>query len=483
MKQLALVAVLASATIASADPPIASSQQPARPPPEEPPPVPQAPETTVQDTSGAPLPGQESGRTDPEPGRTTGQKVARAALFVPKWLFAILMAPFDAALYLEGKYQLTDLYYRSFYYRERTISIVPTADYATGYGLSIGAQFTDTNTFGRDERLVLRATTGFHYRIGLLGSIDTGDRLGPLRLEVSGNWDRRPSEPFYGIGNEGHLQPFEEGQMIDALTNPTAVQTFFRYQEARGNLLADIKLFRHLDLDATGSLTELKYTHGTHKFPSIDDVYDPDTIVGFDETVKHLYGELALVWDDRSSDSLWEPANVHGRGTLAVAYAGLVNQFGDVNLSDFWHYGGELQHYFRIGFGPRVIVARYHLEGVTGPLDNIPITELPMLGSPTFLRGYTYARFRDQIAMSASLQYMWSLTAQTHAYVFTDVGRVYPSWDDFTLNDLHAGFGIGLEVYVAPDFIADVSIGSSTDGGVALQAEFTPILDQRTRWR
>lgn len=483
MKQFALVAVLASATIASADPPIASSQQPTRPPPEEPPPVPQAPETTSKDASGAPLPGQESGRTDAEPGDTTGTKVARAAWFVPKWLFAILMAPVDGALYLEGKYQLEDLYYRTFYYRERTISIIPTADYATGYGLSIGAQFMDTNTAGEHERLVLRATTGFHYRIGLFASMDTGDRLGPLRIEASGNFDRRPAEPFYGIGNEGHIQPFQEGQMIDALTNQTAVETFFRYEEARGNLLADIRLLPRLHLAATGSLTELRYTAGNHKFPSINDVYEPNSLVGFDQTTKHLYGEAALIWDDRTSDSLWEPSNVHGRGTLAVAYAGLVNQFGDGNDTDFWHYGADLQHYFRIGFGPRVIVARFHGEAVSGPLDIIPITELPILGGPTFLRGYTYARFRDRIAMSASLQYMWSLSAQTHAYLFTDVGRVYGSWDDFTLNDLKAGFGVGLEIYIAPTFLTDLSVGSSIDGGVALQAEFTPILDQRTRWR
>jgi hypothetical protein len=481
MKQLAFVLLLASTAVASADPPIASSAQPARPPP-EPAPVPQAPEPTSRDASGAPLPGNESGRTDAEPGDSTGTQVARAALFVPKWLFAIVMAPVEGALYVEGKYQLEDWYDRLFYYRDRTIAIIPTATYATGYGLSVGAQFTDTNTIGRHERLLLEATTGFQYRIGLRASMDTGDRLGPLRLELSGNFDRRPSEPFYGIGNEGDVQEFGTQSMIDAFDDQTAIQSFFRYEEARASLLADVKLWRHLDLDARGSLTELKYTHGTHQFPSIDDVYEPSSLVGFNTTFKHEYGEVALEWDDRAADNVWEPSNVHGTGTLAVIYAGLVNPV-DQGTNDFWHYGTELQHYFRIGFGPRVLVARFHGEAVSGNISDIPITELPMLGGPTFLRGYTYARFRDRIAMSGSLQYMWSLTANSHAYLFTDVGRVYREWDDVTLRDLHAGFGLGLEIYIAPTFLTDLSIGSSTDGGVALQAEFSPILDQRTRWR
>src|SRR5262249_46353828 len=137
--QLAVVAILAWGSLASAEPPpIASAAQPGHPPPEVPP-VAQAPEPTVRDTVGAPLPGNESGRTDPYPADTTGTKIARAALFVPKWLFAILMAPLEGALYVEGKYQLEDWYNRLFFFRERTISIVPTATYATGYGLAIGA--------------------------------------------------------------------------------------------------------------------------------------------------------------------------------------------------------------------------------------------------------------------------------------------------------------------------------------------------------
>ena len=41
-------------------------------------------------------------------------------------------------------------------------------------------------------------------------------------------------------------------------------------------------------------------------------------------------------------------------------------------------------------------------EGVTGGLDQVPFTELPMLGGD-FMRGYAFERFRDRVAAFGSL--------------------------------------------------------------------------------
>ncbi len=491
MKQIALVLLAASASLASADPPpVASSKEPPRKPgPAEPapeaPPVPQAPQPDANAVSGAPLPGNESGRIDPgEPADSAGRQGARIVLFIPKVLFEIAMLPFEGAAYVEGKYQLEDTYYRMFYYRNRTVGIIPTATYVTGLGFTAGARFFDTDTFGDREKLVLQATTGGQFRVGFLASMDTGNRLGPLRLEVSGNFDRRPAEPFYGIGNTGHLESIEaSGSNIDALTNPTAVETFYRYQEARVAALADLSVISHLHLDLRGALTQLEYEHGTHQFPSIDDVYAPDSLVGFGTTTNRLYGELELRWDNRTPTSVWEPSTVHGSGTFAALYGGISHPVSADDGVNFGHYGLDAQQFIHLGFGPRALIVRFHTEGVTGNIDNIPLSELPQLGGAWFLRGYDYARFRDQIAMVGTLQYMWSLTANTSAFIFTDVGRVYGSWDDFTLDDLHVGFGLGLEVYTPPTFVADLQLASSSDGGIAVTAEFSPVLDSKQRWR
>lgn len=482
MKSFAVLALLSLGSIARADPPVASSQEPSRtPPPEEPQAVPPAHALDAADTAGAPLPGEESGRLDAVPHDSNGRRAARAALFLPKVILAIATAPFDVALYLNGKYQFEDLYYRTTHFRNRTIAIVPTATWETGFGFTAGLRFYDLDTFGDHEKLVLQGTIGGSFRTGALVSLDSGRRLGRFRLELGGNFDQRPTEPFYGIGNEGDLSPPVRGQR-NAYTDDTAIHSYFRYQEARINGLVDIAVRRHFFVSVRGALTQLRYSHDTHIFPSIDQIWDPATLTGFGTSTNRLYGEAELRWDDRTPITLWEPSTVHARGTFAALYGGYSAALDDGD-KNFFHYGLELQHYFRIGYGPRVIILRYHGEVVTGTLDQVPITELPMLGGGWFLRGYDYARFRDRIAMVGTLQYMWSLTANSSAFIFTDVGRVWRNWDAFTLDDLHVGFGIGLEIYMPPSFLADVTLGSSSDGGVVVNAEFAPVLDGRQRWR
>lgn len=483
MRRFAAAALVVCTSTARADPPIASSEQPRprEPGEREPAPVEQTPEPVASDTTRAPLPGDESGRIDEgEPGDSVGREIARGALAIPKYLFMIISWPVGEGIYVEDRYQLSDWYYRLFYWDHRTISIVPTATYETGYGLTVGARFADTDTFGRHERLVLQATAGTTYRLGLLASIDTGDRLGRVRLEGSGNFDRRPAEPFYGIGNSGNTLVTPLPQMINPLLEDTALATHFRYQEARVGGLADITLTRQVHLAARGAVTELEYSHSTTD-PSIEQGYEPDAVIGFGTTTKHIYGELELRYDGRERSSPWEPPSVNSAGTLAVAYGGYSHRLDE--LTGFWHYGAELQHYFRLGQGPRVLVARARTEAVSGSLSQIPITELPMLGGGSLLRGYPYARFRDTVSALGSVQYMWSLFTFGSAFVFADVGRVYNGWESFTLDGMHVGYGVGLELYSTDAFLVDFSIASSSDGGISWLAEFSPMLDTRPRWR
>ncbi len=481
MKRIAFVVLVASTSAASADPPVATSEEPPRHVPSEPPPVPQPAEPVAKDAAGAPVPTKESGRIDAEQGDSTERVIARAALFPLRMLLEFAVLPVRGAMYVEDRYGASTWYYKHFYNEDRTIGILPTATFSTGYGLTVGAQAFDLDTFGRNEKLVLEATTGFEYRVGFLASLDSGDRFGRLRIGVSGNFDRRPSEPFYGIGNSGDLHSDDRtGQNINAQTNSFAETTYFRYQEARAVAFADVTPVHDLHFVATGWLSELKYTPSNTE-PSVQDVYMPSSLVGFDTTTKYVYGEASLRWDTRRSLRPWEPLSVNSYGSLVAGFGGYVHQFDEG--SDFWHYGAELQHYFRLGDGPRVIMGRFHGEAVGGELDEVPITELPMLGGSTFLRGYPYARFRDRIAAVGSVQYMWPLLAHASGILFTDVGRVWENWNDLTLADLHWGFGTGVEVYGSDFFVLDFAIATSSDGGVAFSLEFSPVLNARTRWR
>jgi hypothetical protein len=77
---------------------------------------------------------------------------------------------------------------------------------------------------------------------------------------------------------------------------------------------------------------------------------------------------------------------VRSTGGLAAVYAGRLHRLD--GGPDFWRYGFDLQRFLRITEGPRVIIAHLHGEAVTGRRDEVPFTELPTLGGPTYLRGY-----------------------------------------------------------------------------------------------
>ena len=216
----------------------------------------------------------------------------------------------------------------------------------------------------------------------------------------------------------------------------------------------------------------------------IDMVYAPKGLVGYDQGVTNVYGELELRWDTRLRPNLEDRDRKLRAGTLASVFAGRVDQLGTGAGPGFWHYGTELQQFVRLGGGPRVLALRIHGEGVTGSLDTVPFVELPYLGGDAFLRGYTYQRFRDRVAAVGSAQYIWDLGKNVDGYLFVDVGRVYPSLADLTFSNMRVGYGLGLELHDNnTGFLMEASLASSIDGGVLVSLSFNPVLDARPRWR
>ncbi len=492
MKAVVIACVLLAAPASAAPVMTATAetevQQPAEPPVEPPVVSPQQPPATrgltAADVHGAPVPGDESGRLD-EPDRDSiVRRAARGALFVPRTILDWGLSPIRGLWWLQDRYALDDLYYRTFYNADRTIGLYPTVIYNSGLGLSAGAAFADTSTFGEHERLALQATTGMvtdePYRESFLASVSTGDRISKrLQLGLAGNFDRRPSDPFYGIGN-GDIVAAPAGAPIDPRTSTIAVPTWLRYQEARVAATADLRIVDRVHVRATGALTQIELARSTTG-PAIDEVYDPADLVGWMNGVEHAYGELALSFDERKRVSLYEPRDLHADGWLATAFTGRVHRLdGGV---DYWHYGFETQYDWRLAKGPRVIATRFHVDGVTGSLSDVPFVELPYLGGGQFLRGYDYERFRDRIAAVGTVEYEWDLAQMISASVFVDVGRVYDTVSEVTLANLRVGYGVGLEIHDTNRFWLEASLASSIDGGIFASLSFNPTLDSTPRWR
>ena len=298
--------------------------------------------------------------------------------------------PINQVIESEGTWDFSGWYHRWFTCCNGNIGVVPVGTWETGLGFTAGAQVYDKDTFGEKERTTIQATWAARTaRVRRPRSTPDGASA------RSSSVPRGTSSGCRTIRSTGSVTTAAPSSMpaqpINAFNDPTAVHTYFRYQETRAGANGSYLLSDQFSLAGRAEYGELKYTPSTSS-PMIEEVYDPNTLVGFNRTTKHVYGELELRWDSRRTADPFEPDWIRSLGSLAAISGGYVHQFD--NLSAFWHYRADFQHFFRLGQGPRVLVARLHGEGVTGSIDEVPITELPYLGGGTFLRGSVCALSR-----------------------------------------------------------------------------------------
>jgi hypothetical protein len=441
-------------------------------------------ELTAADVAADPLPGFESGRLDPPEEDSTWRQIGRGALYVPRLVVDALLWPFRGVLWVNEHYHVTDWYDRIFFNDAHTIGLYPTAAIDTTLALTVGARFIARDLFGEQEQLALQATWGSWHRQVYSVGLGSGRRLGErFTMGLDAGYERRPHDEFYGIGNGDlrHDVPVPPVPLINPLVNSTAIETFYRQDRARLTLTADLRAWRELHVRAASAISKVDFDNPDQGTP-ITAVYEPQGLVGLGG-FRYGYGELELRWDSRRAATIWEPVSVRSLGTLAAVFAGRLHRFD--RGPGFSRYGADLAQFVRIAEGPRVLILHFHAEGVTRSLDEVPFTELPALGGPTYLRGYALDQFRDRIAALGSLAYGWDLSQSYSARLFTDVGRVYPSLDELSLRDLRVGYGLAVEVHNADSFVLEASLGSSIDGGLFLNLSFNPVYDiqERVRYR
>jgi hypothetical protein len=480
------VAVLAIAPVAAAQPDEQASV--VRPRPTEPtepvvpvPVPPPQPDPAATDVANAPLPGNESGRTDPvEDGDSTPRQIARGLLFFPRLAVGAALTPVRGSLWLYERYRLDEWYYRIFYNDARTIGLYPTVmfDSDSSLGVFAGARFVHRDMFGAREQLQLQAAFGNRYRQVYSATVRSGNRFGRFSTELDVGYERRPHDAFWGIGN-GDEPMAPPAVPVDPLAEPIAVQAHYRQHRSRVAAVGYLRTWSRLHVRGATAISDVEFGPGDRGEP-IDQLYDPDRLVGWTGT-RYTYGELGLRWDSRRSRDPLEPAPLYTAGSLVDVYGGRAYRLDDG--PNFWRYGVDLQHFLRFAAGPRALIARLHGEGVTGRRDEVPFSELPMLGGPTYLRGYDLDRFRDRVAAVGTLAYQWDLASRFSANVFVDAGRVFPSLSELSLDDLRVGYGLGIGVYSGNSFLADASIASSIDGGLHLNLSFNRVfdLDERVR--
>lgn len=434
--------------------------------------------------AGAPDPDQARAieRAEPEGAGSKLRVVPRVLLFPARVVLWVVDAPLRGSFWLYERYQLRNRFKAIFFNDTGTVGLYPVAFFETGFGLNAGLRFIHRDLFG-GLQFKARASFGGPYRQLYSAKLGTGELLDPVELELEAEYEIRPKDRFFGIGNGDLID--EIAMPIDPYADPTAVDTRFRENLSRVSLGGEIPIVGPLSVRLSSALlwrTFDQSDEGDLKSATpLDEAYVPAALPGFEEGVSYSYNELELRLDTRAPANRYEVASMPSTGFLLAGFGGLARDLGSRLPIDFVRYGADAQVYLRLAESPRLLAFRAYVEGVTGDLDQVPFVDLPRLGGPLLLRGYPRDRFRDRALGLTSVEYQFDVGHQLTGFLFADAGRVYPRLRDIELEDVRVGYGGGLQMQTANSFIGRFSVASSIDGGIIFILSFDPVYDPKAR--
>jgi outer membrane protein assembly factor BamA len=92
----------------------------------------------------------------------------------------------------------------------------------------------------------------------------------------------------------------------------------------------------------------------------------------------------------------------------------------------------------------RAVVLRTRAVLTSPKSRSVPFYLQPELGGPDNLRGFRGRRFYDNNLFSATAEYQWQIMSEVSLALFADVGKVFPRWNDWSLQHMEHSFGAGI---------------------------------------
>ena len=424
----------------------------------------------------APRPGQASGiAVEESPGASPALRwIPRAVWLVPRLVTELVFSPVRGMIWVYDRYQVKTRLEGFFFNDTGSFGVFPVLLVETGFGLNVGGRIIFRDLFGQKEGLRLRASYGGRFLQIYTVSTSSGKRFGNTKVKLSGEYAIRNQDRFFGIGN-GDTVDAVPGP-VDALEDDTALSSRFRQTVAALKLSVEQPIGWGWSAEFAASLRRRRFERRTDR--DIADAYQLDSLVGFADGTQDVHASVGVHYDGRTHASRYQAEPAYSSGWSASGYLGYTLGIRD-DPANYFRYGFDVQRYLNLYNGTRVLAMRVLGEAVTGDLDDIAFTDLPLLGGPLLLRGYDQDRFRDRLALLATAEYQWHLQDTIYGYLFADAGRVYDRWSAVTLEDLRVGYGGGIQITTQKVFLARIQLASSVDGGLFFSLSFDPVYDAR----
>jgi Omp85 superfamily domain len=425
------------------------------------------------DGQGPPPPGEADcvAREDSEPPDFSW--APRAVLAVPRLAFRTTTEVLMLGARIEDDYQISRHVEDFFFNDARTFGVYPAFAYGTGIGAGVGMALVHKDLAGHREGLRLRAAYASPYRQLYDAKVHSGRLWSPLRPSLLVGYRRDDSKRFYGLGNADTADVSELMQPLplDAQQAGPAVHTQFRVEQVHANAGIDLALGGNFSTGLLHMWRIRRISSGSpdeFDAPWSDEVFAPESLVGFERELVDAYSELALTWDTRRAVRADMPRALPGAGWRARVWTGVQTGVSDRQLT-FGRAGFDVQPFIDLYRGNRILHLRLRGASALGPIDRIPFVDMPSLGGSQLLRGYNTDRYRGRVTLLASAEYRYPVQESIAAYVFTDAGQAWPGFEDMTvqsLADVRVGFGAGVQIYSTRTALLRAQVATSIDGGV-----------------
>jgi len=250
------------------------------------------------------------------------------------------------------------------------------------------------------------------------------DRRGVL--SVIGGWRQATQVGFFGLGTPDTSQ--------DDRVN-------YGFQQPYATARLDVRPTRKLLLFGTGvEFSQWNTMEGAGGFPSIEEVYTPETLpgLGASPTYLQILGTAAL--DSRDA------AGYSRRGGY---YGVTARNFADTNdVYSFRQVDYEAIQHIPIRRDAWILSLRGRVETTyTDDGVEMPFFMLPSLGGGSTLRGYQSWRFRDRHSLLLSAEWRILVNRFIDTAFFYDAGKVTRRISDLDLSGLKENYGIGFRLH------------------------------------
>ncbi|MFA4875011.1 MAG: BamA/TamA family outer membrane protein [bacterium] len=378
------------------------------------------------------LPADEPAFRITPPASYTAKRIALFPLEIPGYMLKALLWPVGSTLEWMERNHYSDRVQDAISFKSHKIWIYPVVDKSPGTSFGGGVAVKVIDLFQKGDNI--NADYRVHVNLDMFADVsfrkDELFHIGgvPVALAFKGNWAKRGSFNFFGVGNNS----LESNQSSWAENDLDATVRF------------GLKPIHTLSLYAIlgGSATST----GNASTQGIDPANNPPR--GYGRWLQYIRMGGGITHDTR--DVTWNPRR-GGIHSLEVSRFQYMGTGGNFSYND---YRLLLNQYIPLWSPDHTLMLRNYWWLEQQSSGGLPVPRMTVLDADNWLRGFDQGRFRDRSSVVFNAEYYFPLFRRVRGMMLVDYGRVFNGLSNFTFKDFKYSAGGGFDIELTRVIIA-----------------------------